>query len=350
MVSACFAVGCGSDPPRSGATTAGGVGTLGDGGSSQGTDGGGEATAVAEGDSSSGAEPGEKFDVGAAGDETGPPLEEGCTQVDFLFVIDNSDSMSNKQAQLVGAFPGFMETIQNTLSAQSDYHILVTDTDAWGKCTPGNCDGGECNDPVAGKYICMTDFEVCDETRGAGVVHPAGRFATNAPCTLFGGNRYIVEGEADLAGTFECIATVGTAGDGAERPMDGMVAALDPAINGPGGCNDGFLRDDAILVITFISDDPWNEDSGDPDAWYEAVVDAKNGDADSVVVLGLTPAWDGCRDGDGPPKGEHWKTFIELWGDRGLHGNVCGTADEYVAFFEEAVAAIDATCEANPPG
>ncbi len=26
----------------------------------------------------------------------------------------------------------------------------------------------------------------------------------------------------------------------------------------------------------------------------------------------------------------------ELWGDRGIHGSVCGTAQEYVAFFAGA--------------
>ena len=54
----------------------------------------------------------------------------------------------------------------------------------------------------------------------------------------------------------------------------------------------GFLRDDAILVITVISDDP--PSSGDSAAtdvmpWVDAVLDAKNGDPGAVVVLGLVP-------------------------------------------------------------
>jgi hypothetical protein len=35
---------------------------------------------------------------------------------------------------------------------------------------------------------------------------------------------------------------------------DAMIAALSPELNGPGGCNEGFVRDDALLVVVFISD------------------------------------------------------------------------------------------------
>ncbi len=325
-----------------------GDGTGGDaGGSEPGTveDDGEDAS---DGPGSSSAAEGGKFDVGAAGDEGAAPPSSGC-EIDFLFVIDNSDSMADKQAQLVGAFPGFMNAIEANVDSD-DYHVMVVDTDAWGKCNPGDCSGDVCKDPVAGKYICETNFEACDKTLGAGVLHPAGRFATNAPCSPAGGHRYIEAGEPDLVGTFTCMATVGTAGNGAERPMDALVAAVDPTINQAGGCNEGFLRDDAILVVMFISDDPWLEDHGEPQDWYDAVVAAKNGELEKIVVLGMTPAWPGCRDGKGPPKGEHWKSFVELWGDHGLHGNVCGTAEEYVDFFEAAIATIDATCDANPVG
>ena len=62
----------------------------------------------------------------------------------------------------------------------------------------------------------------------------------------------------------------------------------------PGACDAGFLRDDAILVVTFISDDilmPGVDDDastvGSPQQWYDAVVAAKNGRPDDVVMLGI---------------------------------------------------------------
>jgi hypothetical protein len=313
-------------------------------GETEGSEGGTDAGS-AEGGGTSG--PG--FDLGNADGEV--PGDEGCQRVDFMFVIDNSVSMDNEQAQLVAAFPGFMDAIQNTLEAGSDYHVMAVDTDAWGRCDTAGWQGYDADHDTCNAYVQQTTFEECDRTLGAGVLHPAGKKASNMECMPFGGNRYLVEGEPDLAGTFACTATVGTAGHDQERPMDAMIAALQPGINGPGGCNDGFLRDDALLVVTFISDDPNEVDMGTPAEWYQAVVDAKHGDPAAVVVLGMTPAWPGCQDGKGPPKGAHWAEFIGLWGDHGLHGNVCGTAQEYIDFFGQAVAEIDTACdEYTPPG
>ena len=55
----------------------------------------------------------------------------GCQKVDFLFVIDNSGSMLEEQNNLAGSFPSFINSIQSTLDAAQDYHIMVIDTDAW---------------------------------------------------------------------------------------------------------------------------------------------------------------------------------------------------------------------------
>lgn len=309
----------------------------------------GGASVDSEGDNGSGGTP--YFDIGSADDGTGMLPDPGCQRVDFMFIVDNSVSMEDNQQSLVGAFPGFIDAIQNTIEADSDYHIMVIDTDDWGRCnTVNGFMGIDPSSDTCDNYIKTTAFEECDAVRGAGVDHPAGAYASDMPCNFTGGNRYIIPDEPDVSAAFQCAAQVGTAGNSSERPMDGMVAALATDINGPGGCNDGFLRDDALLVIAFISDDPNYEDMVGPDEWYQAVVDAKLGDPSAVVVMGLTPAWDGCGNG-GPPKGEHWKEFIEKWGDHGVHGNVCGTSMDYVTFFQSAVSVIDQACDDyHPPG
>ncbi|MEM9691123.1 MAG: hypothetical protein AAGA56_01135 [Myxococcota bacterium] len=276
--------------------------------------------------------------------------DDGCAAVDFLFIVDNSVSMRDQQAALIASFPSFMQTIESTLET-SDYQIMVVDTDDVTRCTPSNCTSGadrahELCDEM-GNYACTTTFGACDNTIGAGVVHPAGDGASNRVCSLVGGNRYIVEGETDLAGTFGCMAQVGLAGHRRERPMDALVAAMAPDINAAGGCNEGFLRDEAILVVTFISDDENVEDAGMPQDWYDAVVTAKGGNEDSVVVLGLIPP--GTDTGDcGPERaGRHWSEFIDLWGDRGLEASIC--SEDYDPFFQSAVAVIDETCEEFEP-
>lgn len=289
-----------------------------------------------------------KFDIGSA--ETGGLTSggmDGCDKIDFLFVIDNSASMEDNQAALVASFPGFIAAIQSTLSATSDYHIMVVDTDDDGRCKKP-CDP---NDPDVPDFCvgngfdaCTANLDGCDTTRGAGVVHPVGSFASNTVCPVAGGNRYMLPDQPDLPGTFACVATVGTAGNPSERPMNGMTEALGEAINAMGGCNAGFLRDDAILVITFISDDPNYEDDGTPQEWYDAVVAAKNGDPNAVTVAGLLPlAEDLSCINNGDIQGAHWREFVEMWGDHGIMGTVC--AMDYAPFFAEAVAVIDDTCD-----
>ncbi len=293
---------------------------------------------------------GPKFDLGdnATGGTTGG--KKGCEKVDFLFVIDNSASMEDNQAALIASFPGFIDAIKSTLSATSDYHIMVVDTDDDGRCAQPcvmDADYVEYCTP-ANLYACKADLSACDTTRGAGVLQPVGLYASNKVCPVAGGLRYMLPDEPDLKGTFACVAQVGTAGNPSERPMNGMTEALSDALNGPGGCNEGFLRDDAILVILFISDDPNYEDMGVPQEWYDAVVAAKNGNVDSVVVAGLIPQPDmGCS-GGGKTNGTHWKKFIAKWGAHGIEGSVCEM--DYSPFFQQAVGIIDETCDNFIPG
>jgi hypothetical protein len=305
------------------------------------------ATAGAGGDG--GASSGIGGDLFATGTGAGGTSASGCEKVDFLFVVDNSVSMQDQQAALVASFPGFLAAIQTTLSAKSDYHIMVVDTDAWGRCNTANpWTGIDPGSTTCNSYIKTTVFEECDRVIGAGVVHPAGQYASNKPCAFASGKRYLAEGDADLAGTFGCAALVGVAGHSSERPMDAMVAAVSAGLNASGGCNHGFLREDAILVVTFISDDPNYEDAGTAADWYQAVLAAKAGNAKAVVVLGLTPNFPGCQNGKGPPKGAHWSEFIALWADHGLEASVCNA--DYTPFFAEAVAIIDDACdEFEPP-
>ncbi|HFE45285.1 MAG TPA: hypothetical protein ENJ18_07285 [Nannocystis exedens] len=268
---------------------------------------------------------------------TGEP--EGCKKVDFLFVIDNSVSMQGEQAALKAAFPAFIETIQQTLPT-SDYHIMVADTDAEGRCSPETCTHSTCK--AAKSYACQDIFVECDTIRGAGVNHPAGEAASNMPCEFFGGNRYLLSDDPKLVDNFSCAASVGLAGHPKERPMDGIVEALSPALNDAGGCNEGFLRDDAILVVTFLSDDPKVEDVNTAVETYDAVVAAKGGDEDRIVMLGLIPQPDmGCGNG-----GAHWSEMVGFFGERGIEGAIC--SEDYNAFFQDAVSTILDTCIINP--
>jgi hypothetical protein len=291
----------------------------------------------------------------------------GCDKVDFLFVIDNSGSMSDEQSNLIASFDGFIGAIQNTLEAQ-DYHVMVVSTDAGGSggysvtctngvcsCTPvpacceqvcnglsDSCNGFACDDLPGGE---------CETTLGAGKIFEED----GTSCLPEDGPRYMTQAEPDLAGTFSCAAHVCTYGDGNERPMEAMLEATSPALNAMDACNDGFVRDDAILVVTFITDE---EDAmkspGDPQDWYDGLLANKGGDPDAVAVLGLFGDGD-LPGGECPPLTDdvgaepspRLRAFVELFGDRGVAGSVC--ADDFIPFFLEAVDVVDFTCDEFRP-
>ena len=166
--------------------------------------------------------------------------------------------------------------------------------------------------------------------------------------------------EPDLPAAFGCAARVGTGSSAdTEQPMDAMVAAVTNE-GAAATCNEGFLRDDAILVVTFITDenDDPTDSTGSPAGWHDALVEAKHGDEQAVVVLGLFGDND-QPDGICEPLSHDFATgaepaprlreFVGLWGERGHIGSIC--AADYLPFFTSAVDSIGTACdEFVPPG
>lgn len=346
----------------------GGVGT---GGAP--TDGADDSPAggTADGDDGTGAGPAPiKLDVAggqASADDGGG--EAGCDKVDFLFVVDNSGSMEDEQQNLVASFPGFISTIKDTLMAQ-DYHIMVVDTDAESLSFSSiNCTNNVCTcmpEPQCCYALCSGNgpiqinppptecagmacdgFELptgCPVTLGAGKAEdPLGN-----PCGIENDARFMTDSQPDLEGTFECVAVVGAGGDGNERPMEAMSLAVtnETAV---GGCQEGFLRDDAILVVTFITDEEDGGSTGTPAAWRQTLVDAKGGNEDAIVVLGLlgdAGVAGGTCNGDQADDAQALRTFAESFA-HGAWASVC--APSYNGFFEDAVSVIDTTCDEFVP-
>jgi hypothetical protein len=122
---------------------------------------------------------------------------------------------------------------------------------------------------------------------GAGVTITGNFGASNKRCELFGDQRYIVKGEPALAETFQCIATLGE-GPKTPLPMRAMRKAIEPAMLYNGGCNDGFLRKDALLAVVVLNGEQDNLSPGTPQQWYDALVAAKKGDEEAIVTLVLS--------------------------------------------------------------
>jgi hypothetical protein len=283
---------------------------------------------------------GTKFDLGDS--DVGRLVGEGCEKVDLLFIIDNSGSMADEQINITTSFPGFINGILGALGDADSYHVGVITTDAYSGNAPG-----------------------CS-TIGSLVTQTSGTDSSNAVCTPFvDGFRFMTDAD-DLATKFTCAAKPGSSGDGDERPMDAVRAALSPNLNAPGACNAGFLRDDALLVLVFITDEEDDHEvipffnielgsDGNPPDWFSDVVARKSGIEENIVVLSLVghPKPNECPDfqWDGFEGAEIATRIIEFTHmfTHGFVGDVC--ASDYTPFFDEAIAVIDTACSGfTPPG
>jgi hypothetical protein len=254
------------------------------------------------------------------------PPEAGCQKIDLLFAIDNSSSMDDEQENLARSFPGFIRVMQQVLGTK-DVHIMVVST------------GGDREDEDEPAL----DAEACEEIQGAG----RRTNADGVDCGIQGGLSFMSAEQPDLEGTFSCAAQVGTDGSAIEEPMDAVLAATGAALNGRGRCNAGFLRDDALLVVTVITDEEDERSSGEPDDWRNILLDVKRGDADALVLLGLVGDnnVDGgllggpcsAADADGAPRLQELVDSAS-----GVLGSVC--AADYAPFFQTAVGTIDSAC------
>lgn len=296
-----------------------------------------------------------KFDVSGDDDTDGSgsaeSTEAGCEKVDFVFVIDSSASMADEQQTLLASFSGFITAIEQTLDL-NDFHVMVVDA---GALLGAGCEG----------------------TLGAGQVTSW----TGQDCGLVGGFRYATQAQPDLTAAFSCMAARGQNGPSNEQTMDALLAGIG-TLNGPGQCNEGFVRDDAVLVVTIITDE--EDDSGDvnpaplwdgtcepadsdtnsqgnPQSWFDQIVQIKYGDANAAVVLSLIGDCDqgGMCAGivfdpnnptasTGAEPAPRLRQFTNMW-PFGSTGPVC--ADDYAPFFEDAVSVISSACDDfMPPG
>ncbi|MBC8072376.1 MAG: hypothetical protein IAG13_28900 [Deltaproteobacteria bacterium] len=372
LLALALAAGCAEDPQSvgqffgtEGASSPADSGTGSGSGASDpsvGSDASDEADDTLDGDTS-----GYKFDTpsGMTAADDGPSGS-GCEKVDFLFVLDNSISMGDEQQNLAASFPSFIATIQNDVV--DNFHVMVVDTDPEDKwdeelteCHSGDCDGEDADEPCGvlepeSGWPCgmLPVPDVCDGVRGAGIDHDG----TNArsSCGITDDKRWFDDNQPDAPATFECVANLYD-GNNPETTMESMLAALAPEQVGAGGCNEGFLRDDAVLVVTFITDEEDDTESlGDPGTWYADLLARKNGNETALVVLGLVgdtglpgavcppDSVPGSNGGEYSPR---LIEFAESWGSRGSWGSVC--SPDYGDFFAAAVAVVDTACDEYEP-
>ncbi len=182
--------------------------------------------------------------------------------VDILFVVDNSPSMSPKQKQIASTIDSFIKRID---SFGSNYHVGVVSTDIGAQpapgmsFSPGNVDIAGCA-TFAGDDGELQAKSCLERDQSKWSADARAACASLCPTYLSPqhGDRYLWKKDGitnavgnDLVGTFKCMAMLGDSGCGLESPLEAAKRALD----GHSAVNSGFLRERSVLSVIFITDE-----------------------------------------------------------------------------------------------
>jgi hypothetical protein len=310
------------------------------------TDSGINPTSSATGSSGS-ASGGSTFgSTAGSGSSTGDVLN--CEYIDFVFMVDNSSSMGNEQQNLVDSIPGFIDAMRTALPLVKNFRVGIVDSDSF----PAT---GDVDDPLDGCPM-ATDCSACDYTLGAFVSTEASAEDPSLSCNFSTGKRYMDGDSPAFSSEFECAALVGVGGNSVEQQVGALVESVSPEQLGAGGCNEGFIRDEALFVFLLISDEeddrtlppmPRGGSLGDPDRWHDAMVEVKGGKETNLVALGLiggSPKFADCPNlmgTEGAEDSPRLQTFLESF-ETNFVGNVC--ASGYDVFFDEALKKVAEGC------
>jgi len=176
---------------------------------------------------------------------TAPTFDESVnSDLDIVFMIDNSGSMQQEQDNLARNFPVFIAALQSLPEGLPNVHVGVVSSDLG-----------------AGRYV-GANVEGCRIPGGDGGIFQALPRALGGTCTSYPKPEpyLIVNGSkqnfgGDISSALSCIAALGTGGCGFEHQIASVWKALGGDVGGVPMRNQGFLRDDALLAIVLITDE-----------------------------------------------------------------------------------------------
>ena len=263
------------------------------------------STTLDEESSSSSGMPDTKFDVPI-------DMSTSCKKIDFLFIIDNSGSMSDNQENLIANYQILIDGIIG-LTGFDDFHVGVITTDEYSFNAP------ECS------------------LMGGLVVQTGGTDSSDRVCGPWVEGNYMTFSEIQGEDGFACAAQVGTSGNAVEQPIRALTSSLGPFIRSEDQCNEGFFREDAKLVVVIITDE---DDASNGSALNAlAEIEFYKQDLENIVVIGLLPSLDGeCTN----VSGIDIKNFIAHFPYYQI-GDVCD--EDYGVFLENALGTVEAACK-----
>ena len=159
--------------------------------------------------------------------------QEPLSEVDILWVVDDSNSMAEEQLLVADGFEAFISTLAET---NIDFHVGVV----------------------------STDMDLSNPNRGVLIGNP-GVLTADTP---------------NYVSKFASRVQVGVDGSDKEKGLSASIAALsEPLVS---GANEGFLRPDAHLSVIYVSDE---DDCSDNDALAADMGDACYSQEGSLVPV-----------------------------------------------------------------
>jgi len=202
-------------------------------------------------------------------------------EIDILFMIDNSSSMTSMQQKLLAQLPVFMEVLQQLPNGLPSVHVAVVSSDMGATSDEDlSGPGSNCNDNGGddGAFFSMAQGG-CPAT----TLNPDASFITDDARQMT--KNFTAADPAGIGSVFQCIGLLGSGGCGFEHQL----ASIDRALGGDGSPppsqNAGFLRPEAYLGIVMLT----NEDDCSAAA-----------SAAPIPVFSLGTGSDSLGDFDGP--------------------------------------------------
>jgi hypothetical protein len=195
--------------------------------------------------------------------EIDPCDDNACTAVatlqrsaDILFVIDNSGSMGVEQGVLASNFPSFFDVLERQQFGTS-YRLGLTTTDA-----PGDLRVSSCRERLE-DFVFVDDEVVIDESQSGCLASCATDVVGTVPTTTAddpeplprpwiekAGNHTNLADGISVAEAMRCAGPQGINGWGLEAPLEAMNGVIEGR-----GDSQGFLRDEALLAVVFVTDE-----------------------------------------------------------------------------------------------
>lgn len=306
--------------------------------------------------------------------------------VDILWVVDSSPSMREEQAELGARFNEFVTALSEL---EANFRMAVVTTDLLTnparagqfRTGPGFVTSLGCVEPPV-------ELEYCED------------LALEQPF-LLASDYYLDDFDPSigldttaLARDFRCIASAGDCGGSFEMGLEALRASLNRETLA--GVNENFLRDEAFLLVIFLTDEDDCSNNGsftltrDADCYaaerrgdmvpvqeyYDFLVDIKGGQEEKVLIAGLIGPTDGlppqtfqqleddgvrfsCNSALGGAEGgtasardgERYRELIEFVGSRGIEESICqgNFATALTNIGEILRAALDVNCLNKEP-